>query len=140
MIRIRLVGCERYNYKGELYMKGKVYAVGESKAAIMLRDKDDYDRPYFVPYVKLVNEKSAKQKAAELAAELAKIAAEEDEGDPDVIERPDGSEPDKTDIDPDKVDQPVPVDTDDDPSLDDDDAENTEEVDVDRADGSEVEV
>lgn len=151
MIRIRLVGCERYNFKGELYIKGKVYAVGESKAAIMLRDEDDYGRPYFVPYVKLENKKSAKQIAAELAAELARIAAEEDEDEPDVIERPDGSEPQPVAdgaVPEEVVEQPVPVvDTDEsDLDLDGKDETSSEEVDVnedddaDRADGSEVKV
>lgn len=152
MIRIRLVGCERYNFKGELYLKGKVYAVGENKAKIMLRDTDDYERPYFVPYVKMKNHKSAKQVAAELAAALAKAAAEEDEEEIEIVERPDGSEPQPVAdgaVVEEVVEQPVEVDVDTDEAdldLDGEDETSSEEVDVDededadRSDGSEVKV
>ncbi len=138
--KIKLVGCERYNYRGELYVKSKVYAVGESKATNMLRSEDEYGRPYFVPYVK--PEKSQAQVVAQKAAAAAAKAAEAviAESVPDIVDRPDGSEP----VDPVVVEEVDPeaaieVDTDDDPALDEDDGDNAEEVD-DRDDGSAVEV
>ncbi len=145
MIKLRLVACERYNFRGELYEKGKVYAVGENKATIMLRKKDEFKRPYFVEY-QAVPEKSAVQLAADAAkaaaVAAAKLAADENRVE-EVILRPDGSEPNEP-VAEDVVDPEaaVVVDTDDDPALDEDPAENPEEVseDVDRADGSEVEV
>lgn len=144
MIKIRLVACERYNFRGELYEKGKVYSVGTDKATLMLRKKDEYERNYFVEYEK-PTEKSSKQLAAE-AAELAAIAAadlvaEEEGRVEEVVERPDGSEPDEAtpevEFDPDAA---VVVDTDDDVTLDEDTPANDEEVDENRADGSEIEV
>lgn len=154
MIKLRLVGCERYNFRGELYEKGKVYAVGETKATLMLRQEDQFSRKYFEKYT-AAPKKSAKQLAAEAVAavaEAAAIAAAESEGMVSaVVERPDGSEPNKPDL-AEVVVQPVAIDTDDDPALDDDSKTNPEEVvveeedeedadaDVDRADGSEVEV
>ena len=41
-VKIELVGCERYNFKGELYLRGKVYRVGDAKATILLRDEDEW--------------------------------------------------------------------------------------------------
>ncbi len=141
MQKLRLAGCERYNFKGELYEKGKVYIVGEVKATLLLRDKDEYDRPYFVPYVKPV--KSKAQIVAEAAAAAAILAAVEEE----IVERPDGSEPQVAEDGP-EVEQPteVDVDMDDDPSLDEEDEPNPnevveeEELVSDRSDGSEEEV
>lgn len=158
MIKLRLVGCDRYNFRGELYEKGKVYSVGENKAVLMLRQKDQFERPYFTEY-EAPPKKSAKVLAAEAAAALAKVAAEEAEAEgrvEEVVERPDGSEPDKVDV-AEVIEQPVGVDidTDDDPALDEDGqtnpeevvaevveetTEEEEEVEVDRADGSEIEV
>ena len=141
--KIKLVGCERYNYKGELYKKGKVYAVGEAKATNMLRSEDEYGRPYFVPYVK--PEKSQAQIVAQKAAAAAARAAEAviAESVPDIVDRPDGSEPvdpmeavNQEEVDPEAA---IEVDTDDDPVLDEEDGANAEEVD-DRDDGSAVEV
>ncbi len=141
--KIKLVGADRYNYRNELYKRGKVYAVGESKATNMLRSEDDYGRPYFVPYVK--PEKSQAQVVAQEAAAAAVRAAEAviAESVPDIIDRPDGSEPvdpmeavNEAEVDPEAA---IEVDTDDDPALDEDDGDNAEEVD-DRDDGSAVEV
>ncbi len=138
--KIKLVGCLRYNYKGELYKRGKVYAVGEAKATNMLRAEDNYGRPYFVPYVK--PEKSQAQLVAQKAAAAAARAAEAviAESVPEIVDRPDGSEPDTDEVvseaDPDAA---IEVDTDDDPTLDDDDGPNSEELE-DRDDGSAVAV
>ena len=140
-MKIKLVGCERYNFGGELYEKGKVYNVGESKGTILLRKEDEYGRPYFATWVKAA--KSEKQAIAERAAKIAIAAAaaaavEEDEAiivvddEVDVVEE----------VDPDAT---VEVDTDDDPELDEEDPENPEEFDPDaededRDDGTAVEV
>ena len=119
MVKLKLVGCDRYNFKSELYVKtgedgrGKVYMVGESKAAIMLRKKDEFGRHYFAQYVKPA--KSQKQLVAERAAKIALAAAEEAAAEEEnIVERPDGSEP----TDPDEVvevdpEAAVEVDTDD---------------------------
>lgn len=139
--KLKLVGCERYNFRGELYEKGKVYLVGDQKAELMLRTVDEFDRPYFAEYRKPL--KSAAQQAAEEAAAAAAAAAVA-EAEAEVVERPDGSEPkdsvvEEAQADPDAA---VEVDTDDDPALD-EDVTNSEEVVVDeedRSDGSEVEV
>ena len=136
--KLKLVGCDRFNFKGELYEKGKVYMVGESKAAIMLRKEDDYGRPYFAAYVKPA--KSEKQRIAEEAARLAiAAAAAEVEEEENVVVYEDGSE-DEVEMaegNPEEV-----VDKDDDPELDEEDPENPEavEVDEDRDDGTAVEV
>lgn len=139
-IKVKLVGCERYNFGGELYEKGKVYNVGESKGTILLRKEDEYARPYFATWVKPA--KSEKQAIAEKAAAIAiaaaaEAAAEEDEAivviddEVEVVEEGD-------------TEAAVEVDTDDDPSLDEDDEANPEEVDLsedeDRDDGTAVEV
>ena len=55
MIELRLVGSERYNYKGELFVKGSVYGVSDAKGTNLLRLIDDMRRPYF-----LLNEHYAK--------------------------------------------------------------------------------
>ena len=143
MVKVRLVGCERYNFKGELYEKGKVYMVGEAKATIMLRKEDEFKRPYFATYVK--PSKSKAQRVAEAAAAAAteaaaRVAAEEEE----IVEYPDGSEPADDVVvedDPDAAVE-VEVDKDDDPDLDEEDESNPEEVEVDedRDDGTAVEV
>ena len=142
--KISLIGCERYSYKGELYEKGKVYLVGEAKATNMLRAKDDYDRPYFVPYVKPV--KSEAEQIAQAATKAAVDAAAKVVADAAAIERPDGSEPvDPAEVaaaaaaDPEAIEEVV-IDTDDDPTLDEPDEANPEEVVADRDDGSAVEV
>lgn len=143
-IKLRLVACERYNFRGELYEKGKVYRVGEDKAKLMLRKKDEYERPYFVEY-EVVPEKSAAQLAADAAkaaaVAAAKLAQDENRVE-EVVERPDGSEPDEpvaeVVVDPEAA---VEVDEDDDPALDEDTVGSSEEVvDEDRSDGSEVQV
>lgn len=139
MEKIRLTGCDRYNYKGELYEKSKVYLVGESKAAILLRDTDEYGRHYFTSYD--APAKSKTQRVVEAAAAAAaKAVTEEVEA---IVERPDGSEPQVAEEVEDQVEQPLEVDQDDDPSLDEEDEANAEEVSVedeDRDDGSAVEV
>ncbi len=144
-IKLRLVGCDRFNFRGELYEKGKVYRVGDDKGKLMLRKKDDWDRHYFAEY-QAVPQKSAAELAA-IAAKAAAVAAaelaEDENRVEEVVERPDGSEPDAAVVvAPDDPDAAVEVDTDDDDALDEDTATNPEEVseDVDRADGSEVEV
>lgn len=157
MIKLRLVGCDRYNFRGELYQKGKVYAVGETKATLMLRQKDQFERFYFAKY-REAPKKSVKQLAADAAAAAAVAAAQEAEAEgrvEEVIARPDGSEPDspKIEVPEGPTAEEEEVDTDDDPELDEDDKGNPEEVvvdeddpedadeaDTDRADGSEVEV
>lgn len=136
--KLKLVGCDRFNFKGELYEKGKVYMVGESKAAIMLRKEDEYGRPYFAAYVK--PEKSEKVRIAEEAARIAiAAAAEAAVEEENVVVYEDGSEvvEEAATGNPEEV-----VDTDDDPELDEEDPENSEEVDVDedRDDGTAVEV
>jgi len=147
MQKLRLTGCARYNYKGELYLKGKVYSVGDNKATNMLRDEDAFGRPYFVPYVKPA--KSKTQRIAEAAAAAAAKAAQEEAE--IVIERPDGSEPDPTEDkvvapDPEEVSEEELADEhdEDDLDLDGEDEDNSEEVDddedEDRDDGSAVEV
>lgn len=144
-IKLRLTGCERYNFKGELYVKGKVYLVGEAKAKILMRKEDAYGRPFFSTYV--APQKSRTTRIADLAAvalaeATAAIEAEEDA----VVDRPDGSEPEEEEEVSDDVDQPEEVDKDDDPELDNEDDDNPEEIEVedeedeDRNDGSAVEV
>ena len=139
-MKIKLVGCERYNFRGELYEAGKVYLVGNDKAELMLRAVDDFDRPYFVEYRKPT--KSAAQKEAEAAAAAALAAAQAEEA-LQVIERPDGSEPDPAPAEPD-AEAPVEIDTDDDPELDGEDVVNPEaldlEVEEDRDDPEAVQV
>ena len=146
MIKLRLVGCDRFNFRGELYEKGKVYAVGENKAKIMLRKQDDWERFYFIEY-QAVPQKSAAELAAEAAAAAAVAAAQlaEDENRvEEVVSRPDGSEPDApVAVEEVDSDASVEVDTDDDAALDEDSAGSTEEVseeEADRSDGSEVKV
>ena len=138
--KLRLVGCERYNFRGELYQKSKVYHVGDNKAKIMLRAVDQFDRPYFAEWV--APEKSRDDRIAEAAAKAAAAAARQEIQAEQAIERPDGSEP--TDSVPDDTVDPdasVEIDTDDDPELDEGDEENPEEVELeDRDDGSAVEV
>lgn len=140
MQKLRLVGCDRFNFKGELYEKGKVYMVGETKATIMLRKMDMYDRPYFVSYVAPV--KSANQRIAEAAAAAAiKAATQAAKEEEEIVERPDGSEQADVEVivDPEAA---VEVDTDDDPTLDEEDEVNSEEFtdETDRDDGTAVSV
>jgi len=127
--KLRLVGCERYNFRGELYQKGKVYMVGDTKAQLMLRAEDDFGRPYFAEYVAPVKSKVDRvaEAAAKAAAEAARAEIEE------VVERPDGSEPDVVETVEADPDASVEVDTDDDPELD-EEVVNAEEVDVDEED------
>ncbi len=134
-IKIRLVGCDRYNFGGELYEKGKVYNVGESKGTILLRKEDEFERPYFVPYIKA--EKTDRQRLAEKAAALAIAAAAEAAAEEEAIVVVDDDEEEVIEFDPDAA---VEVDQDDDPELDEEDPENPEEVDEDRDDGTAVEV
>jgi hypothetical protein len=47
-IRIKLVGCNRYSYKGELFEKGFEYDLDDAKARALLVSNDDYGRPFFV--------------------------------------------------------------------------------------------
>lgn len=126
-MKLQLVGCERYNFRGELYERGKVYLVGSQKAELMFRATDDFGRPYFAEYRKPL--KSDAQKKAEEAAAAA-LAAAQIEEEAIVVERPDGSEPDaapEVEVDEDAA---VEVDTDDDPDLDEDDDENPEAIEV----------
>ena len=148
-IKLRLVGCDRFNFRGELYERGKVYRVGDDKGKLMLRKTDEYGRHYFAEY-RVVPQKSAAELAAEAAAAAALAAAqlaEDEHRVEEFVERPDGSEPDKAvKADPDAPVEPEVVDTDDDDALDEDSAGSSEEVsdddedDADRSDGSEVEV
>lgn len=139
-MKLKLVGHERYNFGGELYVKGKVYNVGESKATILLRKVDNYDRPVFVAYVKPL--KSEKQVIAENAARIAIAAAAEaaQEEEDAVIVVDDEVEVVEV-VDPEATVEVV-IDKDDDPELDEEDGENPEEVEVDedRDDGTAVEV
>jgi hypothetical protein len=142
MQKLRLVGCERYNLKSELYIKGKVYLVNDIKAKLMLSKVDEYDRPRFVPYV--APAKTRTDRIAEAAAAAAiKAATEAAAAEDEVIDRTADAPGDDVVVeeDPDAAVE-VEVDTDDDPDLDDDDVVNSEEVDVDedRSDGTEVEV
>lgn len=45
---IRLVGCKRYSYKGELFEQGFDYDLDEVKSSYLLRQKDELGRNYFV--------------------------------------------------------------------------------------------
>ena len=128
-MKIRLVGCERYNFRGELYEKGKVYLVGDQKAELMLRSVDEFDRPYFAEYRK-PSKTDAQRRAEEAAA--AAIAAAKAAEEEVVVERPDGSEPDAAPVVAEA--EPVEVDTDDDPDLDEDDDDNPEAIEEDDAD------
>lgn len=47
MVKVKLVGCKRYSFKGETFEQGKVVIVSEVKALQLLRSKDDYGRAYF---------------------------------------------------------------------------------------------
>lgn len=140
MQKLKLVGCERYNFGGELYEKGKVYMVGESKATILLRKEDDYGRPYFATYVK--PEKSEKQQLAERAAALAIAAAAEAAAEEEAIIVVEDDKPEAEVVAEEVASEEV--DTDDDPELDEEDPANPEEVvvdaDEDRNDGTAVEV
>ena len=46
-LKIKLVGCERYNYKGETYERGKAYLVNRQKAMLLLGKEDDWGQRYF---------------------------------------------------------------------------------------------
>lgn len=47
-VRIRLVGCENYNYKGELFKKGYAYKLTRLKAENLLRKRNEHSgMPYF---------------------------------------------------------------------------------------------
>lgn len=138
-MKLKLVGCDRYNLGGELYERGKVYNVGESKGTIMLRKEDQFGRPYFAPYVK--PEKSEKVRIAEKAAALAiAAAAEAAEAEAAEVVIEDTVEV-VGEVDP---EADFEVDMDDDPDLDEEDPVNPEEVEVsedeDRDDGTAVEV
>jgi nucleotide-binding universal stress UspA family protein len=87
-MKLKLVGCERYNFRGELYERGKVYLVGDQKAELMLRSVDEFDRPYFAEYRKPL--KSEAQRKAEEAAAAALAAAQAEEAE-ELVERPDDS-------------------------------------------------
>lgn len=128
-MKIRLVGCERYNFRGELYEKGKVYLVGSQKAELMLRATDEFDRPYFAEYRKPTKSEAQRKAEEAAAAALAAAKAAEEEV---VVERPDGSEPDPAPVV--EEDEPVEVDTDDDPDLDEDDDDNPEAIEEDDED------
>ncbi len=145
-VKLRLTGCSRYNFKGELYESGKVYLVGEVKAKLMLRKEDENGKKYFTPYVKPSQSRSERAaQAAAIAAKAAIEAVEREEA--DIVVREDGSEfvagseEDVTVDDPDAAVE-VEVDKDDDETLDEDGPVNSEEVDVaeDRDDGTAVEV
>lgn len=47
-IRIKVVGCQRYSFKGELFEKGFFYDLEDEKARTLLNKQDDYGRPYFL--------------------------------------------------------------------------------------------
>lgn len=136
--KLRLTGCDRYNFKGELYEKGKVYLVGEAKAKILMRKQDEYDRPYFTTYIaptKSKAERIAEAASVALAQAAADIEAEENaivDNTAEVVEEEVVVDPEAAIV--------AEVDTDDDPDLDEDDEPNPEEVDEDRDDGTAVEV
>ena len=145
-IKLRLVGCDRYNVKGELYEKGKVYMVNDTKAKILLNKEDTFGRPYFAQYFPEAG-KSKNQRIAEAAAKAATkaaaIAAKEEEVVDRIIDAVDPNEVPDAPFDPDAsvdVTEEEVVDTDDDPDLDEDNEPNPEEIDEDRDDGSAVEV
>mgnify|MGYP003416992306 CR=1 FL=1 len=46
-IRVQLIGCLRYSYKGELFEKAYQYDLDDAKARALLQSKDDRGRPYF---------------------------------------------------------------------------------------------
>ena len=138
MQKLRLVGCERYNFKGELYEKGKVYMVGDAKATLMLRKEDEFGRPYFAPYV--APAKTATQRIAEAAAAAAiKAATEAARFEEEIVVREDGSETVEL-VEATDPDAAIEVDTDDDPDLDEEDEVSSEEVSEDRDDGTAVQV
>jgi hypothetical protein len=138
MQKLRLVGCKRYNFKGELYEEGKVYMVGDAKATLMLRKEDEFGRPYFAPYV--APAKTANQRIAEAAAAAALKAAEEaSRFEEEIVVREDGSETVEL-VEAKDPDAAIEVDTDDDPDLDEDDEVNGEEFVEDRDDGTAVQV
>lgn len=126
--KLKLVGCARYNFRGELYEQGKVYLVGSQKAELMMRATDEFDRPYFVEYQPPT--KSDAQKRAEAAAAAAVAAAEAEEA-AVLVERPDESGDPAPEM-PD-ADAAVEVDFDDDPELDKDIEGSAEEISVDDA-------
>jgi hypothetical protein len=134
-VKVRLVGCERFNFKNELYEKGKVYMVNETKAAIMLRKEDAFGRPYFSTYV--APSKSTRDQRIAAAATMAAIAAAKEaaKAEDEIIDRQIDSDPDLVvEVDSDAT---VEVDTDDDPELDNEDPENPEEIaEADRDDGT----
>jgi hypothetical protein len=134
-MKLKLVGCERYNFRGELYERGKVYLVGDQKAELMLRSVDEFDRPYFAEYRKPL--KSEAQRKAEEAAAAALAAAQAEEAE-ELVERPDDSGDAAPEV---EVSESEEIDMDDDPDLDADDEENPEAVEEeDRDDGTAVEV
>ena len=58
-VKIKLVGCDRYNFQGVVYQrlsedgkKPRVYGVSDTKAAILLRKENEFGRPYFVEWRK----------------------------------------------------------------------------------------
>jgi hypothetical protein len=55
-IRIKVVGCQRYSFKGELFDKGFVYDLEDGKARELLNKQDDYGRAYFARVEKPVAE------------------------------------------------------------------------------------
>lgn len=134
-MKLKLVGCERYNFRGELYERDKVYLVGDQKAELMLRAVDEFDRPYFTEYRKPL--KSEAQRKAEEAAAAA-VAAAKAEEEALVVERPDETGDPAPEV---EVSESEEIDMDDDPELDEEDEENPEAVEEeDRDDGTAVEV
>jgi len=122
--KLKLVGCERYNFRGELYERDKVYLIGDQKAELMLRAVDEFDRPYFAEYRQPL--KSEAQRKAEEAAAAALAAAKAEE-ELLVVERPDDSGDPAPEVAESVSEE---VDTDDDPDLDEDDEDNPEAVEV----------
>ena len=141
-IKIKLVGCDRYGFKGQGYERGKVYVMPEAKAKILLAKEDEYGRPYFAVYTKPEG-KTREQRIAEAAAAAAAEAARQ-EVEAELVDMTGESHDAGAYVEPVTGDPDVAeVDTDDDPSLDEPDAANPEEVpaeDADRSDGSEVKV
>lgn len=137
---IQLTGCNRFNFRGETYENGKVYRVGDTKAALLLQKEDEFGRKYFSEYVK-PKKATAEEIAAKAAAAALAAAREAETLEADVVERPDdsGDAPVDVVVDPDAA---VEVDTDDDPDLDLEDEPNPDEYDpeADRDDGTAVEV
>lgn len=88
---VKLVGCGRYGYKGQLYERGKLYDVNDDAlSTYLLQQVDDFGVRYFRE-VSAEDKKAAQdrakkiieaKKAAEAAAALELIERDTDSGEP----------------------------------------------------------